>query len=281
MALTLDGVSYSYAAGTSLAQPAVDGVSLSVEVGELLVVLGPSGSGKTTVLRLAAGLLEPTAGTVMVDGREAKDRDRGGERVVVGLAFQRPETQFFAATVEADVAFGPRNLGMEPNAAIEAARLAMETVGLDPAAFGERTPFNLSGGEARRAALAGVLAMSPRYLLLDEPTCGLDVSGRRAVGAAIGRVRDSTGVIVVTHDAEEFLDVAERVMLLLDGRTVFEGGVDALLSGARRLEDEGLWTPPESVRAQTLAARGDRSVGAPVLDIESAARRLAGAMAGA
>jgi energy-coupling factor transport system ATP-binding protein len=252
VALILQGVGFSYAAGTALARSALTGVSLSVSLGETVVVLGPSGSGKTTLLRLAAGLLPPTSGSVTVDGAAGPPAFRGA----VGLAFQRPETQFFAATVLADVAFGPSNLGLS---------------------LGERSPFTLSGGEARRAALAGVLAMSPRYLLLDEPTCGLDAPGRRAVAAAVERARDRTGIVIVTHDAEEFLGGADRVLVLRDGQGVFGGTVEELASAGRDLQASGDWAPPEVVRAQLLAAASGRDVGRVSLDPVAAAAAMAGA----
>lgn len=274
MALTLTDVAFDYAAGTSFAQPALHGVTLSVAPGECVVVMGPSGSGKTTLLRIAAGLLGPSRGAVSVDGSAGGARGADAFRGVVGLVFQRPEAQFFASTVREDVAFGPRNLGAGEDAALAAADSALDFVGLPPDLFSDRSPFTLSGGEARRAALAGVLAMSPRYLLLDEPTSGLDAAGRRAVAKAIARVRVSAGVVVVTHDAGEFLDGADRVLVLREGATVFCGGVDALLSAADRLEAEGAWMPPEHVRAQLLARRLGRLAGPPVLDPLAAARAM-------
>lgn len=274
MALTLEHVSFVYGAGTKMAERAVEDASLVVGPGELAIVLGPTGSGKTTLLRLASGLIAPTTGIVLVDGRDPSERDPAEKRMPVGLAFQRPEVQLFANTIGEDVAFGPRNLGLDPSEAGEAAREAMEMVGLDPEVFGARSPFGLSGGEARRAALAGVLAMSPRYLLLDEPTSGLDVFGRRAVLEAIGRVRASAGVVVVTHDAEEFLELTDTVMVLDGGRTVFSGAVEDLLADAGRLEAEGQWIAPEHVRAQLIARAAGRIPGPPVLDPEAVARIL-------
>jgi energy-coupling factor transport system ATP-binding protein len=273
VALTLTDVAFDYAVGTPLAQPALRGVTLSVATGECVVVLGASGSGKTTLLRLAAGLLKPSSGCVDIDGMSGDARRIDPFRGTVGLAFQRPEAQFFAATVEEDVAFGPHNLGAG-DSAVAAARSALDLVGLAPGVFAQRSPFTLSGGEARRAALAGVLAMSPRYLLLDEPTSGLDTAGRRAVSAAIARVRASTGVVVVTHDADEFLSGADRVLVLRAGSVVFSGNVDALLAAGDRLEADGAWVPPEHVRAQLLAKRLGRIPGPPVLDPLTAARNL-------
>lgn len=270
MALTLAAVGFDYAAGTALARTALDGVTLSVSPGELVVVLGPSGAGKTTMLRIAAGLLEPSRGSVEVDGVPAGR----GERGVVAIAFQRPETQFFSATVLEDVSFGPRNLGCDAVEVAQAAREALQVVGLDPEAFAPRSPFTLSGGEARRVALAGVLAMRPRYLLLDEPTSGLDVRGRRAVASAVARARTTAGVVVVTHDADEFLGGADRAVVLGEGVQAFGGPVSRLMSGADQMERDGVWTPPEHIMAQLLAIRAGRMSGPPLLDPADAARAL-------
>jgi energy-coupling factor transport system ATP-binding protein len=277
VALTLESVCYEYAAGTPMAQPALSGIGMRVQRGELAVVLGPSGSGKTTLLRLAAGLLEPTGGTVEVDeASPAGGRGRArGFAGIVGIAFQRPETQLFAASVGEDVAFGPRNLGETPDAAQHAARLALEAVGMDPEPFWERSPFTLSGGEARRVALAGVLAMEPAYLLLDEPTAGLDAPGREAVTQAVRAARERAGVVVVTHDPDEFLGEADHVVVLRDGRAAYGGDVAGLLASALLLEDEGAWTPPETVRLQLLAQRAGIISGPPVLNPERAAELIA------
>jgi energy-coupling factor transport system ATP-binding protein len=278
VALTLDSVAYEYAAGTPLARKALCGVDLRVERGELVCVLGPSGSGKTTLLRLAAGLLEPTAGSVRADGgKTGIVPARAGEPArVVGIAFQRPESQLFASSVAEDVAFGPRNIGESAHEAATSASTALEAAGLDPGEFGPRSPFTLSGGEARRAALAGVLAMRPSYLLLDEPTAGLDAGGRQAVVRAVRTAREHAGVVVVTHDAEEFLEDADGVLLLRDGRAAYSGHVAGILAEAERLDAQGLWWPPEVVRSQILASRAGHDTGPVVLDPELAAEKLAG-----
>lgn len=270
MALTLTDVGFDYAAGTPLMRTALDRVTLTVSAGELVIVLGPSGSGKTTLLRTAAGLLAPARGAVEVDGVLSSRSARG----TVALAFQRPETQFFSATVLEDVEFGPHNLGSGARDAEAAAREALDLVGLDAAEFGPRSPFTLSGGEARRVALAGVLAMGPRYLLLDEPTSGLDVNGRRAVASVVDRVRSSAGVVVVTHDADEFLGIADRVVVLRDGTQAFGGTVGELMHRGDELERDGVWTPPDHVMVQLLAMRAGKMTGPPVLDPAEAAGRL-------
>lgn len=279
MALILTDVVCDYAPGTPMASRALDRVSLVLEPGELAVVLGPTGSGKTTLLRAATGLLRPVSGTVIVDGAPPAGRD--SVPGAVGLVFQRPESQFFETSVEADCAFGPRNLGRSAADAIADAREALSAVGLDPGSYGPREPWGLSGGEARRAALAGVLAMRPRYLLLDEPTAGLDAAGRDAVLQAIEAMRARAGVLVVTHDPDAFLAQADRVLVLAAGRTVFAGDVPGLLDAIGALSEGGAAEPPEVVRAQVLAtARGAVLTGPPELDPRRAAKRLAAAAAG-
>lgn len=274
MALIASDLTCDYAAGTVLASRALEGVSLQLEPHELCVVTGPTGSGKTTLLRAIAGLLAPSGGSVTVD--DAPVSGPGSRRGVVGLVFQRPEAQFFAPTVEEDCAFGPRNLGRVKADAVRDARDALAGVGLDPLVFGPREPWGLSGGEARRAALAGVLAMRPKYLLLDEPTAGLDAPGRRAVQAALANAREHAGVLVVTHDPDEFIGSADHALVLRQGRSVFSGTAQQLLEEIPGLWDRGLIEPPEVVRTLLLTAqRAGRAVGALAFDPVRAAEILA------
>jgi energy-coupling factor transport system ATP-binding protein len=273
VALILDAVTAEYAAGTAVASRALEGLSLSVRAGELVLVLGPTGSGKTTLLRAAAGLLPLAAGVVEVDG--APVVGPASCRGAVGLLFQRPEAQFFALSVEEDCAFGPRNLGRSVEESRTDAREALAEVGLDPVTFGPREPWTLSGGEARRAALAGVLAMRPRYLLLDEPTAGLDAGGREAVLAAVDRVRRTAGVIVVTHDTEGFVERADEVLVLKAGRTAFLGDLAKFVHALPDLTSSGTVEPPEVARTLLLAAtRAGVAPGELTLDPGEAASRL-------
>lgn len=271
MALTATDLGYDYGSDTSYCVRALDDVSLEVAAGDLLVIAGTTGSGKSTLLRLLAGLLRPGAGSVAVDGLVPSGRAARGK---VALVFQNPETQFFAETLLADVAFGPRNLGAPDP--LEAARTALAAVGLDPEAFGDRSPFTLSGGEARRAAIAGALAMRAPYLLLDEPTAGLDARARAEVLDSIARERQRAGVIVVTHDPGEFLPSATRVLALDAGRCAFSGDVRSLLADPTAYSAAGLRLP-EVVRAQLLVRERGMDIGAIEFGPEAAARNLLGA----
>ena len=271
MALVADELSYTYGAGTSYAACALSQVSLTLAPGELLLVVGATGSGKSTLLRLLSGLLEPGEGSVLIDG------EAPGKPGRVGIVFQNPETQFFAETVLEDVSFGPRNLHFAD--ATSAATDALASVGMPAEVFGGRSPFTLSGGEARRVAVAGVLAMRPGYLLLDEPTAGLDKSGREAVLGAIQAVREHAGVLVVTHDPEQFLPVADRVLALASGASVFAGDVPELLREPASYEGAGL-VLPDIVRVQLLARSRGADMPHIALDQSGAAANVLLALGG-
>lgn len=253
MALILDKVGFAYGQGTRFATPALRDVDLTVSRGELTLVLGPTGSGKSTLLRLAAGLLRPSSGRVTLDGTVAAGVI-AGERGGVGLLFQSPEAQLFAETVVQDVAFGPANQGRSPEEARADALGALVSVGLDPESFGDRSPFTLSGGEARRVACAGVLASHPGYLLLDEPTAGLDADGRAAIIDLVVGLKSQAGIAVVTHDAEEFLPYCDRVLVIDGGASAFSGTRDELLGDVSVLEAAGLYVP-DVLHVQLAAVR--------------------------
>ncbi len=274
MSLTVAEVAYEYGAGTAYRQAALDGVSLEVEPGQLAVVLGGTGSGKSTLLRICAGIMPPTRGAVAIDGVDVSRAEGGTLRGRVGIVFQNPESQLFAETVLIDVAFGPRNLGLGEQEARVEAEAALASVGLDPAVFGSRSPLTLSGGEARRVAVAGVIAMEPAYLLLDEPTAGLDAAGRAAVLGVVEHARARAGVVVVSHDPEEFLPRADTVLLLDRGRQTYGGSVKALLADSTPLQDAGLGVPAVLV-AQMLALDHGFTLPSLTLDPVAAADALA------
>jgi energy-coupling factor transport system ATP-binding protein len=271
VALILDDVSYAYSQGRAFEVPALRGASVSVDIGRMTLVVGATGSGKSTIMRLAAGLLEAQSGSVSIDGAPITPATARG---IVGLIFQDAESQLFADTLLADVAFGPRNLGATAQEAAQRAADQLDAVGLDARLFGDRSPFSLSGGEARRAAIAGVLAMRPHYLLADEPTAGLDAGGRRAVHDLLLAQRERAGVMVVTHVAEEFLGAADDLVILVDGGVAWTGPAEQAVEDPEIFVAHGL-RPPDVLEVQRLAARRGFLAGGFTLNPAEASRRLA------
>ena len=246
-------------AGSAEAVTALADVSLTIGEGEFLGVIGHTGSGKSTFMQLLNGLLLPTGGSVVVDGFDTRDKKQcRSARALVGLVFQYPEYQLFEETVARDVAFGPKNLGLSEEEARARALEALTLVGLDPARFAEKSPFDLSGGEKRRAALAGILAMRPKYLALDEPMAGLDPRGRRQVLALLQQLRQETGctIIMVSHSMDDVARYAERIAVLDHGRLAMLGTPAAVFSEMETLRDMGLSVPQATTLAALLRARG-------------------------
>jgi len=265
MALIANDMGHIYSEGKPYSRRALEGVDLSVSPGELVVVMGPSGSGKSTLIAACAGLLMPSKGRVRVDGIDPAGGDIAPG--TVGVVLQDPETQLFGDTVLDDVSFGPRNLGREGDVLTEAVRTALEVVGLDVGEYGSRSPFGLSGGEARRVAIAGVLAMEPSYVLLDEPEAGLDRAGREAVHRIVERLVLDRGVVVVTHDPEEMLALADRCLVLAGGCSLYFGPPLELVNRSDVFEAAGL-DIPGIVRVQELAR--DRSAIGSVRSLDPA-----------
>lgn len=210
---SLNDIGVTYTQGNQKVQ-ALDHVSCAIKEGEFVVIEGHTGAGKSTLLKLLAGLMEPTEGSLAFQGQPLTTKATRGK---VGLVFQNPEMALFGETVLQDVAFGPRNFGATEAQSRETARDALERVGIDPDVFGERTPLKLSGGEARKVALAGVLAFEPAVLLTDEPTAALDAPGRFAVRQLLANCSKHSTIVVVTHSPEEFEGCADRIFTLRDG----------------------------------------------------------------
>ncbi len=249
--IRFDSVSYTY--GTSSGRrKALDDVTFSLGPGEMLAVVGANGSGKSTLARLANGLLLPASGRVLVEGIDTATRSQR-VRTLVGIVFQRPDDQIVATTVEDDVAFGPENLGLERDEIRRRVDQALAAVGLT--GLEAREPHLLSGGQKQRLALAGALALAPRYLVLDEPTSMIDPKGRGEVMRVVSRLReDGHGVMLITHDLEEAL-VADRVLVLQSGRAVFDGRPSEMTK-ALDLDAVGLELPSIVRMAESLAAAG-------------------------
>jgi energy-coupling factor transporter ATP-binding protein EcfA2 len=243
MAVECRDLSFSYSEGPRRVV-GVEAVSLALAAGSRTALLGASGSGKSTLLLLLRGLLEAQAGTVLLDGVGPADRAYGDRQREVGLVFQQPEMQLFAGTAVDDVAFGPRQLGWAATEVQAAAAAAMEAVGLPEDSFGGRHPYSLSGGEQRRLALAGVLAMRPRALQLDEPFVSLDPGARRELAAVLGRLACSgITLLLVTHDIDVAWELCDRRLVLSSGRVAASGSWDLGGGGDEVLERERLRVP--------------------------------------
>ncbi len=259
MCLVLKDVRFAYLPGTSMAREVLRGVDLEIREGEILCLLGRTGAGKSTLLQVTSGLLAPTAGDVLVDGRRwgASRRIHAELRGSLGVLLQSSASQLFAETVEKDISFGLRGLSLPPRELNARVEEALRLVGLDPRLFARLSPFALSEGEMRRVALAGVLVTRPRFLLLDEPFSGLDGLGREALGEILGSLRGGgTGILMVTHDWEEVETLADRVAVLAEGRIAACAAKDEVLADVEGLLRAGLRPPPLAEFLHELRGRG-------------------------
>lgn len=241
MRIVLESVSVVFGSGLPGAHSALSDVSLSVGTGECVAIIGPTGAGKTTMLEVMAGLLAPTGGRATLD-----DGTRGHAlRSAVGLVYQFPELQFFEETVYDDVAFGPRRTGLGEDETSRRVLGALTRSGLDPQAFVDRAPTSLSVGEQRRVAIAGILALDRPFLLLDEPTAGLDPRARDGIIGLLSSERSGGGVVLVSHDLDLVDRVARRTVILANGLVAADGDTQAVLSDVEHMESLGL-APPAS-----------------------------------
>jgi energy-coupling factor transport system ATP-binding protein len=280
--IDIDQVSFQYDTDSPVPIPALRGISLTADRDRRLGIAGASGSGKTTLLQIMCGLLLPTTGTVRFDGQDLSRSNRARRQACLdaGLVFQFPERQLFEATALEDVAYGPRNLGLKAAEIRQRARRALRAVELDPDAFGPRSPLALSFGEMRRVALAGMLAMKPRMLLLDEPTAGLDGRGRGNLAGLLRSLHEGgTGIVVASHDAGFLAEVAQDLILLRDGRVHVQGSAVEILQSPAVLRQAGGAVPFCSALVSALAERGWR-VEPESMDEAAVAAALARAAAG-
>lgn len=259
MPIVLEALGHEYMPGTALAFPAIKNISLSIADGEFISLIGHTGSGKSTLVQHLNGLLLPTAGSVLVDGLDTREKKlRPAIRAKVGMVFQYPEYQLFAETVREDVGFGPKNMKLPEDEIGERVTEALTLVGLAPKDFAEKSPFDLSGGEKRRAALAGILAMRPKYLVLDEPMAGLDPRGRAEILDMLEGLRQETGcaIIMVSHSMDDVARYAERVVVLSKGEVVMTGAPGEVFSEDEKLVSLGMDIPQATRLARSLKRRG-------------------------
>ena len=257
--LELKNLSFVYGKGTPFEKRAVDNVSLQITQGELVGVIGHTGSGKSTLMQMLNGLLRPAEGQVLLDGRDIWEQPKKIREVrfKVGMVFQYPEYQLFEETVYKDIAFGAQNRGLEGEALDRAVRDAADFTGLKPSLL-EKSPFDLSGGEKRRAAIAGVIAMDPEVLVLDEPTAGLDPMGREVLLSQIMRYHKERGntVLLVSHSMEDIARVADRILVMNKGKLAMLAPTKEVFRHGDELRAFGWKGPQITTIMQELRRRG-------------------------
>lgn len=270
MALKLEHVSYVYGADTELSVRALDDICLEIPEGQFIGLIGHTGSGKSTLVQHLNGLIEPTEGTITYCGRNIWEKDfpRKELRSQVGLVFQYPEHQLFEVDVFSDVCFGPKNLGLPKEEIQERAKRALELVGI-PEEYYKQSPFELSGGQKRRVAIAGVLAMQPKILVLDEPTAGLDPRGRDEILSQVAHLKKETGisVVLVSHSMEDVANYVERIVVMNQGRILYDDTPSAVFGHVKELEEVGLAAPQVTYILHRLKENGfDVDVKATTID---------------
>lgn len=277
MSIEVNQVTYTYMPQTAFERTALSKITLTIEEGVLTAIAGHTGSGKSTLVQHLNGILRPTQGSVLVDGQDlsAKDKTSITARRRVGMVFQYPEHQLFEETVEEDIAFGPKNLGLSSEEIARRVRRAMELVRLDYDTYRERSPFQLSGGQKRRAAIAGVLAMEPKYLVLDEPTAGLDPRGRDDLLQRIVRLHreKKMTVIFVSHNMDDIARLADRVIFMHEGRVLLDGPPREAFREKLALKTAGLEEPETVTLLEKLQQRG-LAVNTDAFTAEETAQRI-------
>ena len=257
--IEIRNLTHTYMPDSPFQATAIHDVSLTIADGEFIGLIGHTGSGKSTLIQHINALLKPTSGQVLVDGEDihAAGSDRRALRRKIGLVFQYPEHQLFEETVEKDIGFGPKNLGLSEAECKERVREACSRVGVDFERLAERSPFELSGGQMRRVAIAGVLAMRPSVLMLDEPTAGLDPAGREEILALIGSLhREGVTVLMVSHSMDDVAQLADRIVVMHQGAIAMVGKPDEIFAHGKKLREIGL-DVPDTVRLRlTLQEHG-------------------------
>ena len=260
MSIKIENLTHIYMPKSPFEKKALDNVSLEILDGEFLALIGHTGSGKSTLIQHLNGLLEPSSGQIIVDGVNiaSKEVKLSDIRKKIGLVFQYPEYQLFEETIEKDIAYGPTNLGLSEGEITNRVKKAMEMVGLDYDTYRNLSPFELSGGQKRRVAIAGVIAMEPKILILDEPTAGLDPKGRDDILDQIKILHDKykMTIILVSHSMEDVGKLAERIVVMNKGKVALQGTPKEVFKEVDTLEDIGLAVPQVTYLMKKLKSRG-------------------------
>lgn len=259
MEIRIENLNYVYGQGTAYEKKALDNISLTIRAGEFVGVIGHTGSGKSTLVQHLNGLNKATSGSIFVDGKNIYDPGYPMRqlRFRVGLVFQYPEYQLFETTILKDVCFGPANQGLDSQEMENRAREAMRMVGLDES-YEEKSPFDLSGGQKRRVAIAGILAMKPEVLVLDEPTAGLDPRGRDEILGLLRQLHEKNGitVVLVSHSMDDVADYADRIVVLDQGKILYDDVPERVFSHVKELEKVGLSAPQVTYIMRGLRDKG-------------------------
>lgn len=281
MQIEVRELGYTYSEGLPFATTALEDVNFTIPSGEFAAIIGHTGSGKSTLLMHLNGLMKPTKGCVLADGIDINEKTKEAReaRRKIGLVFQYPEYQLFEETVLKDVCFAPKNYGFTPEECEEKAIAALKLVGIDPDAKRDVSPFELSGGEKRRVAIAGVLAMEPQVLILDEPTAGLDPKGHKDILDMVEKVRRDRNltILLVSHNMDDAARMADRVLVLDKGHLSINGTPREVFSHHKELHEIGLGAPSSSELLYLLKEKG-LNVRTDIFDEDEAAREIVNAL---
>lgn len=276
MAIKIEHLTHIYNEGMPFEKKALDDINIDIAEGEFVGIIGHTGSGKSTLIQMFNGLLKPTSGNVIINGKNIHGDDvkKKEVREQVGLVFQYPEYQLFEMTVYEDVAFGPKNLGLSETEIKERVEYGCKAVGLDESYY-EKSPFELSGGQKRRVAIAGVLAMKPNILILDEPTAGLDPKGRNELFGQLKKMHEELGltIVLISHSMEDVARYVDRLLVLYKGKKAYEGTPREVFAHGMELEKIGLAMPQIRYIMNALKAKG-MDIDTDVLTVEEAAAKI-------
>ena len=260
MSIKIENLTHIYMPGSPFEKVALKDINLTIDDNDFVALIGHTGSGKSTLIQHLNGLLSPTKGKIYIDGVDITEKNVKlvDIRKKVGLVFQYSEYQLFEETIEKDIEFGPKNLGLSDEEIHQRVVKAMEMVGLDYEEYKDKSPFDLSGGQKRRVAIAGVIAMNPKTLILDEPTAGLDPKGRDDILTQIKKLHDNYGmtIILVSHSMEDVANIADKVIVMNNGSVELQGPIDTVFKEVEKLESIGLAVPQVTYLMLKLKALG-------------------------